>query len=81
MRDHCTYLEEGEWVHFAFPYNRNTVDAIKQSIPPEGRDYNPTTKWWSVTHEWFEVMCAVLNQTLSNCVIFEVHTEDGMDAQ
>jgi len=34
-------------VALSFPYHRGVVDALKSSIPADGRSYHPSTRTWT----------------------------------
>jgi hypothetical protein len=44
------------YVTIHFDYNRKMIDALKQFVPPNGREYDEYTHDWKIKHEYFSLL-------------------------
>jgi hypothetical protein len=67
-KPHCRLTSFGEAV-LSFPYSAALVQALKDSIPFRYREYNPSTKEWTVQPEFADYATALLLEHFPNAEI------------
>lgn len=52
---------DGEHFIVIGKFNQRLVDEIKDRIPPSGREWNPTAKFWKVKKKWHATLVQIVD--------------------
>ena len=69
MIPHLVFRENGS-ADLRFPYRRELVDALKATVPPAERDYDPATKIWTVSPYYVTVAHGLMSQAFGHVEVF-----------